>query len=546
MGILAFPGNTKGIKRASGLLFRSDVLSEQNSPAAEFGAWQHERGTTVFSKVTRLAAGSCAILLLSSGAIRADFSSLTLVASGLSSTAPVYVTSPPEDSSKLFVVGLLGDIRIVDVDTGTVNPTPFLTLDDTRQSGEGGLLGMAFHPDYATNGKFYTYSTVANGDTTYNGSPSPFNSHVREFTVSADPAIANPVGREILSFIQPTNVHNAGWMGFNPVLTPGQPQYLHIASGDGGDRPAAQDVDSLLGKMLRIDVDGDDFAADPDRNYAIPSDNPFVGTAGADEVLAMGLRNPWRNSFDTTTGDLWIGDVGEGRREEVNLLPAGNLDGDNYAWPRVEGSLPLSGGVPEPGDIVPVYEYEHGTGEFQGNSIIGGYIYRGPDPEAHGKYLFADNRRKKIWSFDPADPGGTIVRLDDVLPTNLSTVVDPVSMGTDANGNLYIVDLAGRVFRFETDALLPGDANGDGSVDLLDLDILGTNFGLTPATFSQGDFNEDGVVDLLDLDGLGINFGEVVGSAAPSLSVPEPAAAVAASMLLFFASLRSAPRRGHS
>jgi len=247
------------------------------------------------------------------------------VASGLD--RPVFATSAPGDSDRLFVLEQhTGEIKILDLSTKTVTGT-FLTLPGGVSTGnEQGLLGLAFHPDYATNGRFYVNFTNGSGDT-----------QVQEFSRStADTADASS-GRNILSIDQPFSNHNAGWMGF------GHDNLLYVATGDGGSafdpQGNSQDItNNLLGKMLRIDVNGDDFAADASRNYAIPNSNPFVGQTGDDEIFAYGLRNPWRNSFDRQTGDLWIADVGQGQREEIDVLINGT-SGQNYGWADREGTI---------------------------------------------------------------------------------------------------------------------------------------------------------------------------------------------------------------
>jgi glucose/arabinose dehydrogenase len=467
----------------------------------------------------------------------AKFSSIETVATGL--FAPVYVTSAPNDSSKLFVVGLTGIISIVDAETGAVNPTPFLTLEDTLLTGEGGALGLAFHPDYANNGKFYTYTTVATDEEYFSGTPAPLKTHVREFTVSSDPNIANPEGREIISWTRPGIVHAAGWIGFNPAIEPGQPQYLHINSGDGGNYRLGQQPSNLMGGILRIDVDVDAYPTDPDRNYAIPADNPFVSGGGRPEMIAYGLRNPWRGSFDSATGDFWIGDVGQAMREEVNVIPAGT-SGQNFGWARREGTIPFLGGQSLPGDVEPVYEYAHGIEGLLGNSVIGGYIYRGADPEVHGKYLFADNSRNKIFLFDPADPYGTIERLDETLPEIGGPLQNPVSMGSDSDGNLYIVDINGKIFRFNTDALLPGDYDANGVVDDDDYEVFAATYGSTTDLAADG--NGSGAVRAADYTIWRDNLGASVTNTESPSAVPEPVAIIAAALGCLIATVRGRVR----
>lgn len=227
----------------------------------------------------------------------------TRIATGIGGA--VFLTSAPGDPDGLYVVQK-DTGRILKVDPETGGQTTLLDIPDTEiaTGGEQGLLGLAFHPDYAINGKVYVHLTNAAGDI-----------EIREYTRSTvDPAILDPASMlNIFTIPHPVNAnHNGGFLGFGP-----NDGYLYIAVGDGGsgDDPPnnAQNINSLLGKILRIDVDSDAFPADPDRNYAIPASNPFVGEAGADEIWVLGLRNPWRISFDSANGDLYIGDVGQNR-----------------------------------------------------------------------------------------------------------------------------------------------------------------------------------------------------------------------------------------
>jgi glucose/arabinose dehydrogenase len=279
--------------------------------------------------------------LLFSNLAHAVITGMQSVATGLSS--PIFVTHAPGDNSRLFIAERGGTIRILNLQTGVLQATPFLTMSGISTTGEGGFLGLAFHPDYFNvgtpgYGKFYV-------DVTTNSTTA---THIREFTVSTgDPNAANAASlREIMTFAQPQTNHKGGWIGFSP-----NDHNLYIATGDGGgsyDQDTghttgtgnAQDITSnLLGKMLRIDPTGDDFAADTARNYAIPLTNPMragVGNpaddVGDDEIWAYGLRNPFRDSFDRATGDLWIGDVGQGSREEVDFQPGTSTGGENYGW----------------------------------------------------------------------------------------------------------------------------------------------------------------------------------------------------------------------
>jgi glucose/arabinose dehydrogenase len=404
-------------------------------------------------------------VLLAGIAAAQDFSTVR-VATGLN--RPVFLTAPPGDRNRVFVVEEhTGEILIIDLTDGSINATPFLTVTGLSTGDEQGLLGLAFHPDYAVNGYFYVYFT----------DPS---SNVVRYQVSGDPDVADASSETpVLSFSQPAANHNAGWIGFGPDDT------LYIASGDGGgsdDNDAghtpgtgnAQDItDNLLGKILRIDVDGDGFPADPNRNYAIPADNPFVGVTGDDEIWAYGLRNPWRMSFDRATGDLYIADVGQTRCEELDVQPGGSGGGENYGWRLREGVIATPtgsvGGPPPPGSIDPIFDYPHpntagsepcsdpGAG-FEGRSITGGTVYRGPVQELQGRYFFADYVTADLWSlrFDGSDPslfdGTNYTDLTDhsgdprFIP-DVGTIASVSSFGEDDAGNLYVLDLNdGEVF----------------------------------------------------------------------------------------------------
>ncbi|WP_165065761.1 PQQ-dependent sugar dehydrogenase [Paludisphaera rhizosphaerae] len=350
---------------------------------------------------------------------------------------PVFLTAPPGDEDRLFVVEQTGSIRIIRRSTGKVVDRPFLTIAGLSGGGERGLLGLAFHPDYATNGFFYVNCTVVGGATS-----------LRRYTVSSDPDVADPASiLPLLGSPQPFPNHNGGWLGFGPD------GFLYAALGDGGsgNDPGnrAQNKGELLGKMLRLDVNGDDFPGDSDRNYAIPTSNPFVNTAGArGEIWAYGLRNPWRNSFDRKTGDLYIGDVGQDQREELNFQKAGAAGGVNYGWRPKEGTKRTPGvGDPVPSDAVdPFFEYTHNDGV----AIIGGYVYRGEAISGlEGTYFFADTTGP-IWSlkFDGATVAEHTERTDEILPGG--TISGISSFGEDAVGELYLLTLDGRVVRIDS------------------------------------------------------------------------------------------------
>ena len=342
-----------------------------------------------------------------------------LVADGF--TRPVQAVDPGDGSGRLFVVEQGGTIRVLQ--DGAPLEAPFLDISEqVSQGNEQGLLSMAFHPDFAENGTFFIYYTDVEGDT-----------QVERWAVSTDdPNVADPErAGTILTVDQPFANHNGGLLLFGPD------GYLYIGLGDGGSQGDpnnnGQDLGTLLGSILRIDVDG----GDP---YAIPEDNPFVGQEGAaEEIWAYGLRNPWRFGFDRDTGDLWIGDVGGGSYEEINLLPAGE-SGANFGWVLTEGSECYGGGADcdTEGLALPVYEYTH---DF-GCSVVGGYVYRGDAiPELQGVYLFADYCSGLTWGMGQDANGNWVA--SEPIESGLSIS----SFSEDPAGELYATDLNGGVYR---------------------------------------------------------------------------------------------------
>ncbi len=333
----------------------------------------------------------------------------TRVATGLS--LPLFVTAAPGDTSRLFIVEKNGTIKILDLNSGQVLATPFLTVP-VDPASERGLLGLAFDPDYASNGTFYIYRT----------SPAAENEVLR-YQVSGDPNVAVGTGQLVLDVGPSTNGnHNAGWLGFGPD------GHLYVASGEVGVPANAQDLTNLLGKILRIDVDAP--------SYTIPADNPFVGMGGGvrEEIFAYGLRNPWRSSFDSAAGTLFIGDVGGGLFEEINI----GQSGVNYGWPIAEGTSA------NPGFVNPVHTYPHGAGA----SVTGGYVYRGESDGLNGQYFFADYIQERLFTLRFDGAGWVATERTGQIVTDAGTVDSPASFGEDARGNLYIVDIAdGEVFR---------------------------------------------------------------------------------------------------
>ena len=334
---------------------------------------------------------------------------------------PVQVVDPGDGSGRLFVVEQPGRIRIVD--DGQVVPEPFLDITDlVGCCGERGLLGLAFHPDYAKTDEAFVNYTDRNGDTV-----------VARYQVStSDPNRVDPTSAEtILTIDQPAANHNGGLLLFGP-----KDDFLYIGLGDGGggNGQNGQDLSTLLGKILRIDVDRTAGGLP----YAIPPDNPFVDQPGAlPEIWALGVRNPWRFSFDRVTGDLWIGDVGSATYEEINYQPAASPGGENYGWDQMEGTTCRA----EAGCdalVAPVSGFDRDGGCV----VTGGYVYRGSAmPELHGVYLFADYCSGRVWGL-VRDASNTWTRLGPI-----ETGLRISSFGEDATGELYVVDIEGAIYR---------------------------------------------------------------------------------------------------
>lgn len=364
---------------------------------------------------------------------------LQLVATGLE--RPVLMVSPPGDTSRLFVVEQPGRIRVVR--DGVLLPTPLLDITTgfvVSYRNELGLFGLAFHPDFASNGHFYVY---------YTGFPWPM-AYVRRFTVSAgNPDVADPAsGLTVFNTQLVYGNHNAGMIAFGPD------RMLYIAIGDGGspapafpDDPQnhAQRPDSLLGKLLRIDVDHPAAG----QAYGIPADNPFVGPGlPLDEIWASGLRNPWRFSFDRLTGDLYVGDVG-GWNEEIDFQPAGAPGGRNYGWSCMSGTH-CNGSLVctcfAPNLTPPLHEYFSPPS----HAVIGGFVYRGAAiPDLRGSYLFGDFVSRQIWSLrhDGTAVTQLVDRTAELTPPAGSAFAGILGFGQDAVGELYVGDLSGEVFK---------------------------------------------------------------------------------------------------
>jgi glucose/arabinose dehydrogenase len=345
--------------------------------------------------------------------------SLELVIDGLDS--PVFATGAGDGSNRIFVLEKAGVIVVSD-ENGQ-QPQTFLDIRDRVRSSasEQGLLGLAFHPQFAQNGRFFLYYTDNNGDTT-----------ISRFQANADLSQADPASEAVLlTQAQPAGNHNGGMLAF------GADGMLYAGLGDGGgagDRYRnGQNLDSILGTIIRIDVDHGDA-------YAVPAGNPFVDTPDArPEIWAYGLRNPWRFSFDRATGDLYIADVGQNEYEEVDFQAAGSAGGENYGWPIMEATHCYdSGSCDQGGLVLPVAEYSHS----QGCSVTGGYVYRGDaQPSLNGAYFYGDYCSGRVWAL--SQDGGGQWQSTQLLDTDLQIS----SFGQTEAGEVLAVDIGGAVYR---------------------------------------------------------------------------------------------------
>lgn len=331
---------------------------------------------------------------------------------------PIWATFAPGEPNRMYILEQSGTIRIVE--SGKLTPKPFIDLSSKISCcGERGLLGMAFHPNYAQNHTFFLNYTNPSGNTVVSRFSKPDLS-----------------SEEILITIkQPYSNHNGGMIGFGPD------GYLYIGMGDGGSggdpQNNAQNLNSLLGKILRIDVDSSK------KPYGIPATNPFIKNDKArPEIWAYGVRNPWRFSFDRQTGDLWMGDVGQNKLEEINVQPSSSKGGENYGWRRLEGNKcynPDNCDVSKMTDtVLPVITYDHS----EGVSVTGGYLYRGKaNPNWVGKYIYGDFGSSRIWV---ASKVGNSWKAKDLGKTGLGIS----SFAEDLAGELYVLDYgSGTVYK---------------------------------------------------------------------------------------------------
>jgi glucose/arabinose dehydrogenase len=339
-------------------------------------------------------------------------------------TKPLGMTSFFSDRLIIYVLEQGGVIRVIENER--IRNEPFLDISNKirTQGSEQGLLGIALDPNFSINGLFYLNYSNRDGDTVI----ARYQANEGRYTTIPDSE------QIILTQNQPYSNHNGGNLVFGPD------GFLYIGLGDGGSggdpELRSQNPETLLGKMLRISVQDQEM-------YAIPSDNPYQAGEGRAEIWAMGLRNPWRYSFDRLTGDLWIADVGQGNWEEINFTPANAQPGLNYGWYYREGTHPFKGDPSNPSDLIdPVYEYDHSMGSC---SVTGGFVYRGEQlPEWYGVYLFGDFCNGKVWGMLQTDDGQSLV-------TSLfETGVNISSFGEDVFGELYLIAHNGTLYQLRS------------------------------------------------------------------------------------------------
>jgi glucose/arabinose dehydrogenase len=417
----------------------------------------------------------------------------TTVVNGL--TKPVLVTNAGDGSNRLFIVQQTGQILIFK--NGSLNATPFLDIssvsDFTDGDTEQGLLGLAFDPNYGTNGYFYIAYTATTNNAACPYLPTnvdicPYATTLARYHVSSNPDLADSTsGLVILSALKRFSNHNGGMLAFGPD------GYLYMGIGDGGSGGDpdgnGQSLDTLSGKLLRLDVDG---TPDSGKNYAIPHTNPYYGNGDPNvrqEIWAYGLRNPWRFSFDRSTGDLYIGDVGQDTQEEVDYQAHSSAGGRNYGWNCREGNLIYNSNCTTiPNYVRPVATYNHGTNDSYGCALTGGYVYRGSaNPSLQGIYFYGDYCSGKVLGLVKNSGNTWTASLLAATSYNIS------SFGEDEKGELYLTDLNGRVVRISSyktkvTASFYSQANLDGYViESAPSSGTGGSFNSSNSTFMLGD-----------------------------------------------------------
>lgn len=512
----------------------------------------------------------CTACLAACGDAWAEFH-VERVASGLNQ--PTFIAQAPGDPSSLYIVERQGPNtnqagRILKFDFATRTSDVFLDFTGNSFTSDGGILSMAFHPDFQTNGKFYTA-------TAFNGGVNNLRDRVQEYrVVDGEPVLQ----RTLLQYDNLFNpFHTVNMMAFDPLAAGDERDYMLILLGDGGtqaNQPQfvnnSQDLSQVYGKILRIDVsDGlDAYPGDPLKNFGIPDDNPFAedGDPGTlDEIFASGFRNPYRGSYDRQTGDFFVGDVGFNVKEEVSFIKAGT-SGDDFGWARREGTIenPVSAhGGPQGDSLNPIYEYDHSTGNV---SVTSGYVYRGPVEELQGTYFFSDFVSGRVFTaeFDrDTDPatfnGNNLTNLQD-RTTELESLIygggdirNLTSFGEDLEGNLYLVKFGNDFFppngQGEIFRVVPGppivrsDLNLDGLINLTDWGLLvaGNGTDLSGLSFEQayakGDLDGDFDNDYFDFLLFRQDFNQANGAGALErqlAGVPEP---TAAALLLLWAAI---------
>lgn len=401
--------------------------------------------------------------------------------------SPVFVTGAHDNSGRLFILQQTGQILIFS--GGALLGTPFLNIaglvsNFTGQNGEQGLLSLVFDPGYSSNRRFYITYTTNTTDPTFK-----YTTTLARYQTSAgNPNVADPAsGTVLLSIPKKYTNHNGGMLAFGPD------GYLYMSMGDGGSGGDpdgnGQNLHVLLAKILRLDVSTPPPAG---QQYVIPPTNPFVRSSDPNvrrEIWAYGVRNPWRFSFDTSTGDLYVADVGQNREEEVDFQAAGAPGGQNYGWNILEGNLcynPSTGCVPPSGYVPPVTTYDHQANDAVGCSVTGGYVYRGADsPALQGVYLYGDFCSGRLW--------GLIRNADGTWSSGLLALTNfnVSSFGQDDRGELYLVSYAGGIYKLTADngshptvvTLYPSDGSQVCQLPTVGADLSLTGSGSRPASF---------------------------------------------------------------